>query len=329
MSSQTIGGQAVIEGVMMKAKTRLSVAVRLPSGRIALKTAPCGSLAQNWPFLGWPFLRGPLVLIETMVYGLKALSFSASQIMEDEGESLSPASLALTMLCAFAAAMGLFVALPHLLTWFLGEFTPLAFDVRSLTFHVVDGILKVLIFIGYIWAIARMEQIKRVFAYHGAEHKSIHCLEAGQELTIANAKACSRLHNRCGTTFILLVLAVSIAAFAILFPLLPPFSPNQILNQSMQITLKILCMFPLSAIAYEIIRLAGKRQKNILAQALLWPGLQMQKLTTREPDEAQLETAIVALKAALDSGAALEEVRIVDSLVVTPSPSPLPRAMVL
>jgi uncharacterized protein YqhQ len=314
---------------MMKAKTRLSVAVRLPSGKIALKTTACGSVIQKWPFLGWPFLRGPLVLIETMVYGFKALSFSASQIMEDEGEKLSPASLALTMLCAFAAAMGLFVALPHLLTWFLGEFTPLAFNVRSLTFHLVDGILKVLIFIGYIWAIARLEQIKRVFAYHGAEHKSIHCLEAGRDLTIANAKACSRLHNRCGTTFILLVLAISIAAFAVIFPLLPPFSANQIISQSLQIALKILCMFPLAAVAYEIIRLAGKGQKNILSRILLWPGLQMQKLTTREPDEAQLETAIVALKAALEHGAITDEVEIVDSSVVTPAQAPLRQVMAL
>jgi uncharacterized protein YqhQ len=279
--------------------------------------------------LGWPFLRGPLVLLETMVYGLRALSFSASQIMEDEGETLNPLSLAVTMLCAFAAAMGLFVALPHLLTWLLGEFTPLAFDVRSLIFHVVDGVLKVLIFIGYIWAIARMEQIERVFAYHGAEHKSIHCLEAGWELTVANAKSCSRLHNRCGTTFILLVLVISIAAFAVLFPFLPSLSENQILNQSLQIVLKIGCMFPLSALAYELIRLAGKRQRNILCRVLLWPGLQMQKLTTREPDEAQLETALVALKAALETGAIAEEVKIVDSPAFTPAVPPLRQVVTL
>jgi uncharacterized protein YqhQ len=316
MSAQPVGGQAVIEGVMMKAKTRLSVAVRLPSGKIALKTAACSSLSQKWPFLGWPFLRGPLVLLETMVYGLKALSFSASQIMEDEGEKMSSASLALTMLSAFIAAMILFVALPHLLTWLLGAFTPLNFDVRSLSFHIIDGILKVLIFMGYIWAISFMEQIERVFAYHGAEHKSIHCLEAGKELTVNNAKACSRLHNRCGTTFLLLVLSVSIAAFAVIFPFLPALSANQVLNQALQIALKILCMFPLAAIAYEIIRLAGRKQNNMLCRVLLWPGLQMQKLTTREPDEAQLETALVALKAALAGSEFTAGIEIVDSAVM-------------
>ncbi|MDR1398063.1 MAG: DUF1385 domain-containing protein [Desulfarculales bacterium] len=329
MSVQPVGGQAVIEGVMMKAKTRLSVAVRLPSGKIALKTTACGSLSQKWPFLGWPFLRGPLVLMETMVYGLKALSFSASQIMEDEGEKISSASLALTMLGAFIAAMTLFVALPHLLTWILGTFTPLNFDVRSLSFHIIDGILKVLIFMIYIWAISFMKQIERVFAYHGAEHKSIHCLEAGKELTVINAQSCSRLHNRCGTTFLLLVLTVSIAAFAVIFPFLPSLSANQFLNQALQITLKIFCMFPLAGIAYEIIRLAGKRQNNTLCRMLLWPGLQMQKLTTREPDEAQLETAIVALKAALATSEIPADVEIMDSAVMDQTIPPRREAMAL
>ena len=321
MSTQPVGGQAVIEGVMMKAKNRLSVAVRLPSGKIAVKTNACGSISQKWPLLGWPLVRGPLVLIETMVYGLKALAFSASQVMEDEGEQMSSWSLFLTMLLAFAAGMGLFVALPHLLTWALGEFSPLNYNVQSLSFHVIDGILKMLIFVGYIWAISFMDQIKRVFAYHGAEHKSIHCLEAGQELTIANAKTFSRLHNRCGTSFLLLVLAISIAAFAIIFPLLPPLSDIVWLNQTLQIILKIFCMFPLAAIAYEIIRLAGKRKDNVLCKVLLWPGLQMQKLTTREPDEPQLETAIVALKAALATSEICAEVELVASVFDTPQNS--------
>jgi uncharacterized protein YqhQ len=312
MSAQSIGGQAVIEGVMMKAKNRLSVAVRLPSGKIAVKTNSCSSISSNFPFLAWPFLRGPVVLLETMVLGLKALAFSASLIMEEEGEQISPWSMVITMISAFAAGMGLFVALPHVLTWLLGEYSAFHYNTQSLSFHVVDGVLKIIIFVGYIWAISFMEQVRRVFAYHGAEHKTIHCLEAGQPLTVANAQKCSRLHNRCGTTFLLLVLVISIAAFAIIFPWLPPLAENAILNQLAQIILKIACMFPVAGIAYEIIRLAGRKRPFYLWRLLLTPGLQLQRLTTREPDESQLQTAIVALEAALSSSEISEDIQMVE-----------------
>ncbi len=303
----------------MKAKTRLSVAVRLASGKIALKISDCQPISERWPFLAWPFLRGPVVLVETMVLGLKALAFSASQLMENEGEQMSSWSLFLTMAGAFAAGMGLFVALPHVLTWLLGEYSLWRFDVQSLSFHVIDGVLKMLIFVGYIWAISLMDQIKRVFAYHGAEHKTIHCLEAGLPLTVANAQSFSRLHHRCGTTFLLLVLTISIAAFAIIFPLLPAFSANMWLNQALQILLKILCMFPLAGIAYEIIRFAAKRSKQPLCRLMMWPGLQIQRLTTREPDASQLETAIVALEAALSTCQAPSEVQMLEMEQAAPA----------
>jgi uncharacterized protein YqhQ len=313
MSAQSIGGQAVIEGVMMKAKTRLSVAVRLPSGKIAVKIDSCASTNKIFPFLSWPFLRGPVVLLETMVLGLKALAFSASLIMEEEGEQLRPWSMVIAMIGAFAAGMGLFVALPHMLTWLLGEYSAFHYNTQSLSFHIIDGILKIIIFVGYIWAISFMEQVRRVFAYHGAEHKTIHCLESGQPLTVENAQKCSRLHNRCGTTFLLLVLVISIAAFAVIFPWLPPLAGNAILNQTAQIILKMACMFPIAGIAYEIIRLAGKKRQSYLWRLLLMPGLQLQRLTTREPDESQLQTAIVALEAALSTSEISEDIHLVET----------------
>lgn len=296
----------------MKGKTRLSVAVRLPSGKIALKVNSCKSVNERFAFLSWPFMRGPVVLIETMVLGLKALAFSASQIIEDEGEQLGSWSLFFTMLAAFAVGMGLFVALPHIITWLVGEYSPMRFDVQSLSFHVIDGIIKMLIFVGYIWAISLMDQIKRVFAYHGAEHKTIHCLEANQPLTVENARKFSRLHQRCGTTFLLLVLTISIVAFAIIFPLLPVFSEKAWLNQGLQILLKIFCMLPLAGIAYEIIRFAAKRTQSPFWRIVMWPGLQLQRLTTREPDESQLETAIIALEAALATSEIPAEVQMLD-----------------
>ena len=311
-NTQLVGGQAVIEGVMMKAKTRFSVAVRLPSGKIALKINECKSINERLPFLAWPFLRGPAALMETMALGLKALAFSASQIMEEEGEQMSSWSLFLTMFGAFVVAMGLFVALPHLFTWLLGEYSFWRFDARNLSFHIIDGILKMLIFVGYIWAISLMDQIKRVFAYHGAEHKTIHCLEAKEQLTVNNVRKFSRLHNRCGTTFLLLVLTISIVTFAVIFPFLPPLAENMWLNQVLQILLKIICMFPLAGIAYEIIRFAAKRNQKPFWRLVMWPGLQLQRLTTREPDEEQLETAIVALEAALSNSEIAKEVQMLD-----------------
>ena len=223
MGELTVGGQAVIEGVMMKAPRRLCVAVRRPSGAVVLKNDPFRPLSARWRFLAWPFLRGPVVLIETLVHGLQALSFSANQALEEEeGEAeLGSWALGLTMLGAVAAGMGLFVALPHLLSLWLGRLAPLSYDENSLAFHLIDGLIKVAIFVAYLWLISLMRDIKRVFEYHGAEHKSIYCFEAGMPLTVDNARAFSRLHPRCGTAFLLVVLAVSIAAFAMIFPLLP------------------------------------------------------------------------------------------------------------
>jgi uncharacterized protein YqhQ len=203
------------------------------------------------------------------------------------------------MVVAVAFGLGLFVAVPPLLSLWLGRLRALAFDEMSLWFHLTDGVIKVTLFVAYLWLISRMKDIQRVFEYHGAEHKTIYCFEAGQELTVANARAYSRLHPRCGTAFLLVVLVVSMLIFALVFPLLPKFSPSAVLNQAAQIGLKVLLMLPIAGISYEVIRLAGKKGGTGIWGLLLWPGLQMQRLTTREPDDDQIEIALAALKAAV------------------------------
>ncbi|MFH2125150.1 MAG: DUF1385 domain-containing protein [Pseudomonadota bacterium] len=298
MNPANVGGQAVIEGVMMKAPSRLCVAVRRPSGEILVKNDPLRSLTSRWPILGWPFLRGPVILGETLVQGMKALSFSAQQALEEEGEELGSWALLLTLLVAIGAGLGLFVALPHLLSLALGRVVPGGYDTHSFWFHAVDGVIKVVIFGAYLWLISLMRDIRRVFEYHGAEHKAIFCYESGGELCVEAARGYPRLHPRCGTAFLLVVLAVSILVFAVALPFLPRLAENGWLNQALLIGLKILLMLPIAGASYEIIRLAGKKQGRGFWGALIWPGLQLQRLTTREPSDDQIEIALAALKAA-------------------------------
>ncbi len=302
MNAQTVGGQAVIEGVMMKAPRRLCVAVRRPSGQIVVKNDPLSPLAARYKFLGWPFFRGPVVLIETLVQGMQALNFSAQQALEEEGESLGNWALGLTLAVALAAGLGLFVALPHLLSLWVGSLSWAGFGTESLSFHLLDGLIKTALFVAYLGGISMMAEIRRVFEYHGAEHKSIYCFEAGQELTVANAREYSRLHPRCGTAFLLVVLVISILAFTVIFPLLPRLAEAAWLNQLAQIGLKIMLMLPIAGLSYEVIRLAGKKGGKGFWAAMLWPGLQMQRLTTREPSDEQIEIALAALRAATCTG---------------------------
>lgn len=298
MNPQMVGGQAVIEGVMMKAPQRLCVAVRQAKGGILVKNDPFRPLSERWPALGWPFLRGPVVLGETLVLGIKALSFSAQQALEEEGEEMGSWAMGLTMVVALALGLGLFVALPHLLSLWLGDLSGLGFDEQTVIFHLIDGVIKVAFFVAYLWLISLFGEIRRVFMYHGAEHKSIYCFEQGADLTVENARSFSRLHPRCGTAFLLVVLVVSILFFAVIFPVLPRLAEAAWLNRTLQIGFKILLLLPIAGVSYEVIRQAGKRKANGLWGVLLWPGLQLQRLTTCEPTDAQLEIALAALKAA-------------------------------
>jgi len=296
-----VGGQAVIEGVMMRSKNRLAIAVRKPDGQIVVELRPWFTLT-NASILKKPFLRGFPVLLETLVNGIKALNFSAMQSAEDEeGESeLTPWHLVVTMVVALGVALGLFVVVPHVLSAVM-QWLGLSGDVESLSFNAWDGVYKMLVFVGYIAAISFVPDIRRVFQYHGAEHKVIWNFESGQPLSIAGAQAQSRLHPRCGTSFLLFVLAVSILLHTVFVPiLLSLYKPDVFLLKHLYIVgAKLLFMIPVACVAYEIIRFAGKFNTNVLCRMLCWPGLALQMLTTKEPDDSQVEVAMAALKCAV------------------------------
>lgn len=300
-AAPTVGGQAVIEGVMMRSKNRLAIAVRKPDGEILVELRPWFSLTSA-SILRKPFLRGFPVLLETLVNGIKALNFSAMQSAEgEEGESeLTPWHLVLTMIVALGVALGLFVVVPHFLSALM-QWLGLSGDVESLSFNAWDGMYKMVVFVGYIAIISFVPDIRRVFQYHGAEHKVIWSFENGDDLTVASARAMSRLHPRCGTSFLLFVLAVSILLHTALVPLLLKFyKPDIVILKHLYIVAaKLLFMIPVSCLAYEIIRFAGKFNSNVLCRMLCWPGLVLQMLTTKEPDDSQIEVAMAALKCAV------------------------------
>ncbi|MCM0756276.1 DUF1385 domain-containing protein [Desulfovibrio aminophilus] len=297
---ESVGGQAVIEGVMMRAKDRLAIAVRRPDGEIHVEVRPWFSLTRA-PFLRKPFVRGFPVLLETLVNGIKALNFSATQAVDEETDGeITGFHLALTMIVAVGAALGLFVVLPHFFSLAM-EWVGLSGDVSALSFHIWDGLFKLALFVGYILAISYVPDIRRVFQYHGAEHKVIWTFESGGLLTPESTRPFSRLHPRCGTAFLLFVLAVSIVLYTFLVPwLLTFYSPSVFLVKHLYIVaLKLLLMVPVSCLAYEMIKFAGRYRDNGLCKILCWPGLAMQMLTTKEPDDRQIEVAIAALKGAV------------------------------
>ena len=312
-----VGGQAVIEGVMMRGPDRWTVTVRRADGTLESTATRYRGWAKKYPLLGKPFLRGAVVLLESMIVGIRALNFSAEVAASDEEEesqrkadSASEAlakkngqpvlgfwSLALTLLSAFGLAMGLFVALPHVASVALGYFW--GFNESSALFHLIDGIIKFALFIGYVWAIGLIPEIGRVYAYHGAEHQAIYTFEAGQPLTVEMAARHPACHPRCGTAFIFLVLALSIVFFAAVFPLFFSTEGASVLRTVLGIGLKMVLMLPLAGMAYEVTRLAGKAAPGSFWRVLLWPGLLMQRLTTRKPDAGQLEVALNALEKAV------------------------------
>lgn len=277
-----VGGQAVIEGVMMRGAGQVATAVREPSGRITVDVRAVTSLAERYPILKKPFLRGIVVLGESLTLGMKSLAYSAKMAGEEE-ESLSDRELLGTMAAAFLMAVVLFVVIPTGAARLLGEVTS-----SPVLLNLFEGALRLLLFLGYLAMIARMKDIYRVFQYHGAEHKTIHAYEAGGPLTVENVQRFSRLHPRCGTSFLLIVMIVSIVVFAFLGW---PDLVTRILS-------RLLLLPVVAGISYEIIRLAG-RSKNQLLHAALWPGLCLQKLTTNPPADEMVEVAIASLAAVL------------------------------
>jgi uncharacterized protein YqhQ len=300
--SLPVGGQAVLEGVMMRSPHAMAIAVRRPDGTVVLKDEPYNSLADRYPLLKRPFLRGPVILMEAMVTGVKALTFSAQAALEEEGQEEAPlgwGSIALTLGAAFLLAFVIFGFLPHWLSGLAGYLIGRPLTPADFTFHVIDGIIKLAFILLYIWGISRFRDIRRVFEYHGAEHKSICAYEAGEPLEVDQARRHTTCHPRCGTSFILVVLLVSLLVFTVFFPLFPPLTKTGILNNLLQVVIKVGLMFPIAAISYEIIRWGGRHVNSPLARILLWPGLATQRLTALEPDDEQLEVALMALRAVL------------------------------
>jgi uncharacterized protein YqhQ len=420
MAELPVGGQAVIEGVMMRSPNCLAVAVRTPKGRLLVRQRRWISLATKLKFLRWPFFRGILVLAESLHNGISTLNFAAqvqeqglqeleaekgsgvqgpgsggeapgvgtagsgqwavgsgpeapdataegagpgtadgtgsatqagraggsavrqreveagaeadarvgtakgSAVRQREVEAGAEAdarvgtakgsavrqrqventpSLWITLAVAIVMALALFAALPHFLTWGLGWLlgsNDLASG-KSFLFQVVDGVIKLAIFLGYVWGISFIPDIRRVFMYHGAEHKCIYAFEKGLDLTVANADVQTTLHPRCGTSFLLVVLLIAILVFTVVFPFIPPVSEIGALNQAFFVLVKLFLLFPIAGVSYEIIRLAGKRPDHRLLRMLIWPGLATQRITTRIPDSAQLEVAMASLLTVLDA----------------------------
>jgi len=348
-----VGGQAIIEGVMMRGPSSMVIAVRRLDGQIVVKDSLWKPITTRLKFLKWPLIRGATVMVESLMNGMQALSFSANVAMEDEerelarkaaeadgsnsdeapessdedevepgsSSALTKGAIAVSLTISMFAGAGLFIYLPHAGAAFLCGFflevptglspaPPFAeWVVDQPLFHVVVGAIKMSVFVTYIALIRRMKDIRRVFQYHGAEHKSIHVYEAEQELTLENARKFPTFHPRCGTSFLVFVILISIFFFAAVFPLIGSFLPKLegwrlIL---MQASIKLPMMIPIAGLSYEFIKWAGKRKESSFMQVLSVPGRLVQKLTTIEPDDDQLEVALVSLKRALEHEGALEE----------------------
>ena len=275
-----VGGQAVIEGVMMRGPGCIATAVREPSGEIIVKKEPFSSIGDTYPLLKKPLLRGVVSLGESLYHGMQALSFSA-QAAGEEDDQLSNKEIIMTMAFALVMAIVLFVIIPTYAAKFLHSTTD---DARIL--NTIEGVLRLAIFLAYIAVISMMKDIRRVFEYHGAEHKTIHAYEAGQPLDVEHIRAYSTLHPRCGTNFMLIVMLVSIFVFAFLGW---PDLWERILS-------RIILLPLIAGVSYEIIRFAGRSEQRWVACAIT-PGLWLQKMTTREPSDDQIEVAIKALEA--------------------------------
>lgn len=316
----SIGGQAVIEGVMMRSPNAFVVAVRKPDGTIRLRRDQWYGLSKKLDFLKKPFLRGVLMLIETMANGLVSLNYSANIAMAEEerekalkkGKTLEEFEASqkkkekvdiatfLTMAVSFSFGIALFVFAPHMIAFAIGDFFGQNWTLDSFAFHAVDGAVKAMIFIGYIWGISFMKDVYRVFQYHGAEHKSIATFEAGLDLTVENAKKFSTLHPRCGTSFVFFLILISIILFSAVFTLIPVGSGlPTILRHVVAVLFKVALMLPIAGISYELIKASGKCSGQWWARAMAFPGMLLQKLTTKEPDDLQLEVALSSIRAVL------------------------------
>lgn len=295
MKSSNIGGQAVLEGVMMKNGDQYAVAVRKPDGEIALQKEVYDGIVKCKKLTKIPFVRGIFSFVDSLVLGMKTLSYSASFFEEEEEEELTEKEaekkekqenliMGITMACSIVIAVAIFMVLPYLLSNLLKPFVPGRFA-RT----VIEGIVRIVLFISYILLISKMKDIQRVFMYHGAEHKCINCIEHGMDLTVENVRKSSKQHKRCGTSFLFFVLFVSI----IVCFFITTESPV------LRVLLRIALLPVIAGISYEIIRLAGNTEHPVV-ELLSKPGLALQNLTTKEPDDDMIEVAICSVEAVFD-----------------------------
>lgn len=277
------GGQAVIEGVMIRGRKYLVTAIRKPDGSITLDKQPLSSLYTG-KLRSMPLFRGIIVLIEALVLGMKTLFYSANEALEEEGEEVGAWWMWVMLLVSLAFAIALFFLAPLFLTRWIGIANPL-------WFNVVDGLIRLAIFVLYLWAVSLMPDIRRVFAYHGAEHKTVNGYEAGVPLEPESVKKFSKAHIRCGGSFLFAVLIIAIIVFSLVG------KPDLWLL----ILSRILLLPVISALGYEVIYFGARHPNNFLVKIILAPGLWVQSFTTREPDNSQLEVAIAAMKTAVEA----------------------------
>lgn len=294
-----IGGQAVLEGVMMKKGDLYAVTVRKPDGELIIDTEEFHGVMHGNSIKKVPFIRGIFNFVDSLILGTRTLTYSAN-FMEDESvqetamdkwlkkvfkDKAESVINGVTVALSIVLAIGIFMVLPYFISSLLNSF------VRSATvLAIVEGIIRLAIFVGYVVLISAMEDIKRVYMYHGAEHKCINCIEKGRELTVENVMSSSRLHKRCGTSFMLFVMMVSIVLFMFI----------KVDDPIMRVVVRILLVPVIAGISYEIIRLAGNNSSNILVKIVSAPGMWLQTLTTKEPTEDMVEVAIKSVEAVFD-----------------------------
>ena len=316
-----IGGQAVMEGVMMKNQEKYAVAVRKPDQEIVVETSTYEGLIKNKKIRNMPILRGVFSFIESLVLGMKTLTFSASFFEEEEEEKSGSrkaekragakkpapteeeqkkkekrqenALMGGTVAISIVLAVAIFMLLPYYISLFFQRF------ITSQTLlALLEGVIRLTIFIGYVAAISLMPDIKRVYMYHGAEHKCINCIEQGMDLTVENVRKSSRLHKRCGTSFLLIVMLISIVFFLFI----------RVDNRILQLLLRLVLIPVIAGVSYEFIRLAG-RSDHMLVNLFSKPGLLLQRITTREPDDSMIEVGIASVEAVFDWKAYVKEIR--------------------
>ena len=297
MKPSGIGGQAVIEGLMMKNKDMYSVAVRKPDGEIEVNLGTYRSIVKNKMLRETPLIRGVINFVDSMILGMRTLTFSASFYEEEEETTKTDVMLdklfkgnaekvvmGLTVVFSIVMAVGIFMILPYFLTNFLRDYV-----VHNSLLAIIEGVVRVGIFVLYVFLISRMNDIQRVFMYHGAEHKCINCIESGLELNVENVLKSSKHHKRCGTSFMFIVMVVSIIFFIFI----------DVTSPVLRVVIRLMLIPIIAGVSYELIKLAGKSDSKFV-QIISYPGMLMQKLTTKEPDAEMVEVAIAAVEAVFD-----------------------------